>query len=682
MNMPGFIQQGIELKVVREVDVALLQLVQQQQSTPLGNDVCLAILLVSKQSALGHACLDLSRLFVDPVGYFAIPDTTTLAVEKRPVVEQLSLFIANSFAGFSLADFLQSMLACNGITDADSAKQIVTPLVVQHNATNSLLYLRRYWQCEQQLLAFVHQRVDSQISLPQQAKNYIRQLFVRRDSSDAVDWQRVAVALAARSGFAIITGGPGTGKTTTVLRLLALLQAMQLEQDSLPLHIKLAAPTGKAAARLNESIAGNLTGQSFPASKVYSEAQLRESIPTQVTTLHRLLGSIPNSRQFRHHQENPLAADVVVVDEASMVDVEMMAALVQALDEHTRLILIGDKDQLASVEAGSVLGDLCAHAAKGHYWPTTADWLQQLCGDVIGTEFLDEQGSSLSQSTAMLRVSHRFKQGGAIHALASLVNEGLYQGQPTLWPMEDLFTIVKQEQALADKQKRQSQLQLLPQGQQADAQLQTYLVDGYRQYLQLVLQGTGERSVNEWGQWILQQQSQFQLLVALRQGDWGLARMNDTIQSWLQQEQLLPNSSADWYAGRPVMVTRNDYHLKLMNGDIGVCLPYPDDSVADGYRLRVVFSDGEGGVRWVLPSRLRAVETVFAMTVHKSQGSEFEHTLLMLPEQSNPVLTKELLYTGITRAKSKFTLIYASEQVLAEAMQKRVERVSGLIDQC
>ena len=206
------------------------------------------------------------------------------------------------------------------------------------------------------------------------------------------------------------------------------------------------------------------------------------------------------------------------------------------------------------------------------------------------------------------------------------------------------------------------------------------MVEGYRPYLQLVHQGAGELCSDAWGQQVLQLQSRFQLLVALRQGVWGLAAMNEIIQSWLQQSQLVQSQVGDWYPGRPVMVTRNDYHLKLMNGDIGVCLPYPDESAANGYRLRVVFSDGQGGVRWVLPSRLRAVETVYAMTVHKSQGSEFEHTLLMLPDQPNPVLTKELLYTGITRAKSKFTLIFANQQVLAEAMQKRVERVSGLID--
>ena len=167
--------------------------------------------------------------------------------------------------------------------------------------------------------------------------------------------------------------------------------------------------------------------------------------------------------------------------------------------------------------------------------------------------------------------------------------------------------------------------------------------------------------------------------MALRQGQWGVDGMNDLIQDLLRQAGYLSDTEADWYAGRPVMVSRNDYHLKLMNGDMGVCLPYADSESGD-ILLRVVFSDGAGGVRWVLPSRLRAVETVFAMTVHKSQGSEFDHTLLMLPDRGNPVLTKELLYTGITRAKHTFSLIYGNEQILEQTMTKKVVRASGLMN--
>ena len=471
MNLAIFLEYGLALKLVREVDVALLQLIQQQQPDNITDAASLAILLVSKQSALGHACVDLSQLHHAPLDYFAVPEPSTLAMDKRPACAEVTAFISHAFAKLDMSEWLADLATCHGISVAFKEGLPATPLVLQQKADKALLYLRRYWQCEQQLLAFIDARVKRQWPLPDQAKHYIQQLFA--SENNVVDWQRVAVALAARSGFAIITGGPGTGKTTTVLRMLALLQAMQLEQGLQPLHIKLAAPTGKAAARLNESIAGNLQGQIFPSSDVYDEQQLRNSIPTQVTTLHRLLGSIPNSRQFRHHQENPLAADVVVVDEASMVDVEMMAALVQALDSHTRLILIGDKDQLASVEAGSVLGDLCHQAVKGHYLPTTLDWLKEFTGDLVAAEYLDSEGSALSQATAMLRVSHRFKQGGAIHALASLVNEGLYQGQPTLWPMEDLSTIVAQEQALAQKQKRQPQLHLMPQSHEPDGDLQT-----------------------------------------------------------------------------------------------------------------------------------------------------------------------------------------------------------------
>ncbi|WP_290784930.1 exodeoxyribonuclease V subunit alpha, partial [Halomonas sp.] len=250
-------------------------------------------------------------------------------------------------------------------------------------------------------------------------------------TSATLDWQKAACALAARSPFAVITGGPGTGKTTTVVKLLALLQTLALGEGRRALRIRLAAPTGKAAARLNESIAGQVAGLSLDGLSDLWEPnllgekavdQLRRAIPTEVTTLHRLLGSRPDTRHFRHNARNPLPLDVLVVDEASMVDVEMMAALLDALPPRARLVLLGDKDQLASVEAGSVLGDLCARAEGGHYTPATADWLAEATGQALPPEMLDAEGAPLDQAIAMLRHSHRFDAESGIGQLASAVN--------------------------------------------------------------------------------------------------------------------------------------------------------------------------------------------------------------------------------------------------------------------
>ena len=692
MALSRLFLQAQQLQIVRDVDLALLDLIQRQEPQDLEDMQVLAILLVSRHSAMGHVCVDLSAVLADPLAHFGLAAEERIDRDLLPVKRQFEADLVGLLSAINLPQWIASIGGCKAVaTIVEGSSTTSAPLVLDTSYSQSLLYLSRYWHSEEQLASFISQRSAVIRHLPEQAQAIVANLFPQALSAGAsVDWQRAAVALSARSNFAIITGGPGTGKTTTVLRLLALLQAIQLEQQLPALHIKLAAPTGKAAARLNESIASNLQRQSFPEGEHITAEQLREAIPSEVTTLHRLLGTVPNSRQFRHHANNPLAADIVVVDEASMVDLEMMASLVQALDKHTRLILIGDKDQLASVEAGSVLGDLCAKAAAGNYKPDTINWLRSFSGDAIPSMYMSEQGGNLAQTTTMLRVSHRFQQGGSIHALASLVNEGLYEGQSTLLPWQDLQAIVGKEQALAHKKKRPPQLQLLaqlapPENQTAsqwlNADVTELLTSGYSAYLQLVLQGAEDHSVNSTNAWaaaVLAAHSQFQLLVALRQGEWGVQGMNSSIQALLQQAGMLEQDIGDWYVGRPVMVVRNDYHLKLMNGDIGICLPYRDN-ITDEVLLRVVFSDGVGGVRWVLPSRLRAVETVFAMTVHKSQGSEFQHTLLMLPDHSNPVLTKELLYTGITRAKDRFSLIYGSEEVLEQAMTKRVQRSSGLM---
>ncbi|MDP6189235.1 MAG: exodeoxyribonuclease V subunit alpha, partial [Gammaproteobacteria bacterium] len=657
MGMQQLIQQAQQLHIVRDVDLALLDLMYRRASNPISDHLAWAMLLASRHSAMGHVCVDLGAVLADPLSHFCLPveerQGQSLLAVKRAFEAGLQAFIKP----LTLPQWIDEIGRSDAVTlvdQVDPERQVETPFVLDINQPQTLFYLRRYWQCEQLLTRFINQRSQHTRDLPTQAVELIKALFSSPKKATApVDWQRTAVALSARSHCAIITGGPGTGKTTTVLRLLALLQALQLAQGLAPLHIKLAAPTGKAAARLNASIAANLQQQTFPSGPHFNADKLRAVIPAEVTTLHRLLGPIAHSRRFRHHANNPIAADVVVVDEASMVDLEMMASLVQALDHHTRLILIGDKDQLASVEAGSVLGDLCADAGAGHYLPATRTWLQQFTGDQLPEQYLSAKGSPLAQATTMLRVSHRFQQGGSIHALASLVNEGLYEGQPTLLPLQDLHAIVAKETSLAQHKKRPPHLQLLHQPPPAKANgcgwleptLAANLCAGYSTYLQLVQQGQQGDDQDAWAQAVLAAHTSFQLLVALRQGEWGVAGMNATIEALLQEAGLLPQIDAEWYAGRPVMVNRNDYHLKLMNGDMGVCLPYRDKSTG-AEQLRVVFDTGTEGVRWVLPSRLRAVETVFALTVHKSQGSEFKHTMLMLPAHSNPVLTKELLYTG------------------------------------
>lgn len=464
------------------------------------------------------------------------------------------------------------------------------PLVLEGDR----LYTQRYWFYEkrlaEQILTLCKQRYDDYESLDNLIDRYFVQLI------DEVDWQREAAKKAVTQAFSIITGGPGTGKTTTVVKILAILQ----ELAESPLHIALAAPTGKAAMRLQESIGKNIAGLSC------SEA-IKQRIPDKVTTIHHLLGALPPSPYFRHDSASPLPYDLVVVDEASMVDLALMSKLVDALKSGSRLILLGDKDQLASVESGAVMADLTA---------------------------------SLPEQTAQLHKAYRFK--AEIKALAEAINN--QQGEK-VWVL---------------LQKPSSATALL-----ADDMI-AYIVSQYSRYLQLLNDGADIKD-------IFAEFERFQVLCSNRNGPQSVADINFRVEQRLLEQNKI-RANGQWYAGRPVMVTENNAAMHLYNGDIGLCLPDPDSG-----QLRVCFLRPDGGVKSVLPGRLPRCETVYAMTIHKSQGSEFEEILLVLAEQMNPVLTKELLYTGVTRAKSRVKVV-ASESVLLQAVGQKVLRDSGLAD--
>lgn len=637
----GVLDRWVAAGWLRSLDRALVRFLQQEAAAaavevpPL---LLLAAALVSHQNGRGHVCLDLQQTLSDPDASLSLPPDGDGSAMPPP---RPSTILADVDVVQWQAALRLPLLVGTGAGN--------TPLVLE----NARLYLRRYWQYEQQIVQALQQRLQHPPAVAEQVlRNSIASLFVA--PAGAVDWQKIACALAARAGFAIITGGPGTGKTTTVVKLLAVLQAMALQESGTALRIRLAAPTGKAAARLNASIAGQISvlREQLGQPVAVCDAIMAE----QVCTLHKLLGTLPDSRHFRHHAGNPLPVDVVVVDEASMVDVEMMAKLLDALPSQARLILLGDKDQLASVEAGAVLGQLCARADSGHYLPDTAAWLQTVTGEILAAPFVSIDGALLDQSVTMLRHSHRFDAQSGIGQLARAVNVG------------DVAAV---SACLSSPASDIAQLSLREVG---DSRLDKLLVDGYRGYLQQLQQGpqsAAADTLDRWAHTVLRTHGSFQLLCALRSGDWGVEGINRRAVQALQAAGLL-QADGDWYAGRPIMVTRNDYSLKLMNGDIGIALPHPAG-------LRVVFpaGDGSNGVRWILPGRLAEVETVFAMTVHKSQGSEFEHAVLLLPERASPVLTRELLYTGITRASRQFTLVDSSEAVLHAALGKRVQRASG-----
>jgi len=485
---------------------------------------------------------------------------------------------------------LASGLAVSCSQAGDWERTATLPLAVEKDR----LYLHRYWFYENRLAMQIKAMIKVGYSFEKLEALLDKYFF---PGVDETDWQREAAKMAINQSFSIITGGPGTGKTTTVVKILALLQELA-EQ---PLHIALAAPTGKAAMRLQESIGFNKAALPCPET-------IKTLITETVTTLHRLLGAKPPSPYFRHDAAKPLVYDLVVVDEASMVDLALMSKLLDALKPGSRLILLGDKDQLASVESGAVLADLTM---------------------------------ALPEHTLELKKSHRFDD--SIKRLAVAVN---LQQEDVAW-------------------------QILREGNENIAMLEQDLIDyvaaQQTDYLRLIKAGAGFDE-------IYRAFSRFQVLCSNREGTNSVSDINYRVEQRLFGQKLI-NLSGLWYSGRPVMVTQNNSALHLYNGDIGICMPDKDQNG----KFMVFFQRADGSVKKYLPGRLPHCETVFAMTIHKSQGSEFEEVVIILPEAINPVLTKELLYTAITRAKKKVKLV-ADEAIFAGTVRQKVKRVTGLFD--
>ncbi|WP_139684105.1 exodeoxyribonuclease V subunit alpha [Vibrio tasmaniensis] len=477
--------------------------------------------------------------------------------------------------------------------------------------------------------------------------------------SVCLNWQKVAAAVALSRRFAVISGGPGTGKTTTVTKLLSAMVEQSLSQGKTP-TIKLVAPTGKAAARLTESIGKAI--EQLPLAP-----EVKANIPTESSTLHRLLGAIPNRAEFRHNRRNPLHLDILVVDEASMVDLSMMYKLVDALPEHARLILLGDKDQLASVEAGAVLGDICSFNSTG-YSTAQGNLIAEMTGfDAIAKPGQVKAGAlnppaAIADSLCMLQKSYRFDARSGIGQLAKAINNG------SASQVDQVFA------------KGFGDIENHPLSSDSYNLMLRTLVNEYGGYLNRMNVPLEELETQEArAKSVLDLFSQCRLLCSIREGDFGVKGLNHRIERALAARCLVnPHNDELWYHGRPVMVTRNDHGLGLYNGDIGICMLEADSSQPDStHRLKVYFELPDGSVKAVLPSRVPDHETAYAMTIHKSQGSEFDLTLMILPPDFSPILTRELIYTGITRAKKRL-MMFSDTNVLKRGIKVKTERVSGL----
>jgi exodeoxyribonuclease V alpha subunit len=600
--------------------------------------VRLAAALASRAVGQGHVCLDLRRLLEGG----ALADDAGEAVD-----------CAWPPLGEWTAALCKSPLVASADADA------VTPLVLDGAGR---LYLRRYWEHQTRLAEAIRARAgaeDAEVDGDHLTAG-LERLFPRDAASpaDAPDGQRRAALVAVRRRFCVISGGPGTGKTHTVVRILALLVEQALHAGRRPPRFTLLAPTGKAAARLTEALRAG-------ARELDCAAEVVAALPEAAATIHRGLGAVPGrSTQYRHGPGNPLLTDVVLVDEASMVDVALMARLVAALPPHARLILLGDQDQLASVEAGAVLGDICnsggsvavsppsgavearvsaagARSAPGRLRRSGRGRDAPLHGAQAETEPRGIEGCIVQ-----LTRSYRYGYDSGIGRLARAINSGDADGVASALAAGGAVARVDPAP-----------------GGALGAALEAAVREGFAPYFDAADAVARLRALER-----------FRVLCAHRRGPFGVEPVNAQIEHLLAAAGWI-RPDAQFYAGRPILVTRNDYQLQLFNGDVGTIA---DDAERPGGRV-AVFLAPDGTPRRIAPSRLPPHETVFAMSVHKSQGSEFDAVAVLLPEQPSPVVTRELLYTAVTRARQRAT-VYASAAVVAHAVTHRIARASGLRD--
>ncbi len=508
----------------------------------------------------------------------------------------------------SLAPWLSAIAESPMVSNGEAP----TPLVLTGHGR---LYLRRYWLHEQFIAKSILARIDEPSAASGEMAGALDALFPAADKHDK---QRQAAQLAGQHQFAVVSGGPGTGKTFTVVKILALLVEQAFAANLPAPRMTLVAPTGKAAARLAESI--QKAKQALPSSQ-----RVKAAITEEASTIHRALGSIPkSSTRFRHNADNRLLTDLVLVDEASMVNVALMSRLLAAIPEHARLILLGDKDQLASVDAGAVLGDICNTGYIRSKSP---------------------QQPRIAPCITHLTKSYRYREGSGIAALATAINEG---------HADQAIQILR-----ADSHPEVELQKPLP-GHHLGATLQVQIMKGYHSLREATAPKQALHSLGE-----------FRVLCAHQNGHASVKTVNREVRNHLETLGRVPPSS-EYYHGQPIMIRVNDYDQRLYNGDVGVVL-----NTAEG--LRVFFEVPGAPPRALTPARLPSHSPVYAMSIHKSQGSEFSDIAVVMPPEASPVLTRELLYTAITRAK-KSLCIYADADLLKVCITTQAHRSSGLRD--
>ncbi len=601
--------------VFEDIDIHFAALMNRLSESP-SDDLFLASAMASRAVQQGHVCLDLR------------------AVAETPLSD------SSGDGPLLLCPRLSTWQRTLERSDVVGRPGQYRPLILDDR---SRLYLYRYWNYERCLADEIRARVaaSGREFDPAQLAQAFSNVFPEKDER-TVNWQKVAALMAVIKGFCVISGGPGTGKTTLVSKIVTLIRQLEGEGNW---SVAMVAPTGKAAARLQETMKRTHGSTAKPGAVTDGADGVGIGA---IGTIHRLLGTIPNSPRFRHNRENPVPFQLVVVDEASMVDLPLMAKLVEAVGRDARLILLGDRDQLASVEAGAVLGDICGRSQLHGFSGAFCDLFEAISGQRIPGPYHAGSDGTGWDWVVHLEENYRFGPQSGIGALSLAVNRG----------QSDAGRQVVTSGRYGDVRWKD-----LPTSKRMMAQLRDRVLEEYGRYLK------ADDPLDAFAAL-----SGFRILCALRQGPYGVAGVNGMAERILSDAGLI-NPLERWYRGRPVLITGNDYNLDLFNGDTGVILPDPEA----GGELRAFFRSPSESIRRLHPARLPVHETVFAMTVHKSQGSEFDRILLILPDRTSPILTRELIYTGATRARKSLE-IWGVESVFLDSIHRQVERSSGLRD--
>ncbi len=610
-----------EAQWIRSLDLAFARFLHQQD--PENSLLPLAAALVSLLEGQGHVCMDLPLFLSDPAA-FGGPGLSSLYHESAFPHPEAFTWSPETWISRLVSS---PVVACNIETSTCAGSP---PLVLE----GQRLYLRRHALDEGDIARRLLELATAPILHCSLAGPELERQFPAQEPG-GTDWQKLAAALALDRQLLIVTGGPGTGKTYTLTRFLALLLSAQPGT-----RVRLAAPTGKAAARINESLGMWIQAQ-IPG--------IPDQLPTAVT-LHRLLGARPDSRRYAYDARHPLDLDLLVVDEASMIQQELMAALLRALPPGARLVLLGDPDQLASVEAGAVLAEICRRPTG--YSPFQAERLREHWGITLPQDRISPQAAALDDSHARLEKKHRF--GGSIGDLA----EAIQKADPAA---AEAVLRCPDSRSFLEWHSTQDRRFLLSAVDRA--------FSSYWEKVRKLPSRLAEPAFDRIWE-LFAESAKFRLLCALRHGEWGSEGINILLENhWRQNGQI---ASGPWYSGRLVLMERNRPDLKIHNGDIGIVLP---DFMG---KMRIYFPvQGDQKPHSVSPGRLGECGSAYAMTVHKAQGSEFNRVMLLLPPDDSPLLCRELLYTAVTRAKEHFS-VFATADVLRTGIRRQTRRMSGL----